>query len=114
MLVEPLLSWIRGSQLAQVVRDDGRLTCDCAICYGRSLRRFIREDAESAREAAAHSVLAWRSVIDRILNEPPERRPAAWLEACGQAIDSHAALKASSRVALQVPRYLKSWTVLSV
>jgi hypothetical protein len=114
LLVEPLMSWIRGSQLAQVVRDGGQLNCDCAVCHGRSLRRFIREDAESVREAATHSVLAWRSVMNRILHEPPARRRAAWLEVCQQAITKHAELRASSRIALQVPRYLKSWTALSV
>ena len=113
VLVAPLLSWTRGSQLAQVVRDDGLLDCDCPVCYGRSLRRFIREDAESAREAATHSVLAWRSVMDGILDEQPDRRRAAWLEVCAEAISNHAALRASSRVALQLPRYLKSWTALS-
>jgi hypothetical protein len=52
VLVGSLLSWIRGSQLAQMVRDDRLLDCGCPICYGRSLRRFVREDAESVREAA--------------------------------------------------------------
>ena len=41
--------------------------CDCPVCYGRSLRRFIREDANSMREAATHSVLVWRSIVGRIL-----------------------------------------------
>jgi hypothetical protein len=113
VLVEPLLSWTRGSQLAQVVRDDGLLDCRCPICHGRSLRRFVREDAESVREAAAHSVLAWRAVMDGILVEQPDRRRSAWLEVCAKAIGKHAVLRASSRIALQVPGYLKSWTALS-
>ena len=113
VLVERLLSWTRGSQLAQVVRDGGLLDCDCAICHGRSLRRFIREDAESVREAAAHSVLVWRAITDRILIEPRDRRRAAWFEVCAEAIDKHATLRTRSRIALQVPDYLKSWTVLS-
>ena len=110
VLVRPLLSWIRGSQVAQVVRDGGLLDCDCPICYGRSLRRFVREDPESVREAATHSVLAWRAVMDGILDERLERRRAAWLEVCARAIDNHAVLRARSRIALRVPRYLNSWT----
>ena len=113
VLVGPLLSWIRGSQLAQVIRDGGLLDCGCAICHGRSLRRFIREDAESVREAVTHSVLAWRGIADQVLVKRPGERRAAWLKVCAEAIDSHADLRSSSRVALQVPNYLKSWTVLS-
>ena len=114
VLVKPLLSWTRGSQLAQVVRDGRLISCDCPVCYGRSLRRFIREDADSIREAATHSVLVWRSIVDRILDEQPNRRRTAWLEMCAEAINNHAALRTSSRIALQVPRYLNSWTALSV
>lgn len=113
VLVGSLLSWVRGSQLAQVVRDDRLLDCGCPICYGRSLRRFVREDTESVREAATHSVLAWRSVIDQVLDEQPARRRAAWLELCTEAINNHARLRAHSRIALQVPRYLNSWAALS-
>jgi hypothetical protein len=70
VLVGPLLSWVRGSQLAQVVRDKGLLSCRCAICHDRSLRRFLRDDPDAVREAATHSVLVWRSLVDRILGEP--------------------------------------------
>jgi hypothetical protein len=112
VLVDRLLSWPRGSQLAQVVRDDGILTCECPVCHGRSLRRFAREDAESVAEAATHSVLTWRAIADRMLAAPPDRRRAAWLQACADALDEHAALRARSRIGLQVPDYLNSWTAL--
>jgi hypothetical protein len=93
VLVGPLLSWVRGSQLAQVVRDKGLLSCRCAICHDRSLRRFLRDDPDAVREAATHSVLVWRSLVDRILGEPPARRRAAWLEICGEATANHAVLR---------------------
>jgi hypothetical protein len=113
VLVEGLLSWPRGSQLAQITRDEGLLDCGCPICHGRSLRRFIRDDAESVREAATHSVLAWRAIVDRILSEPSSRRRVVWLEGCAEAIDNHAGLRARNRIALQVPPYLKSWVALA-
>lgn len=110
VLVDRLLSWPRGSQLAQVVRDDGILTCECPVCHGRPLRRFAREDAESVGEAATHSVLTWRAIADRMLAAPPNGRRAAWLQACADALDEHAALRARSRIGLQVPDYL-NWPV---
>jgi hypothetical protein len=112
VLVDRLLSWPRGSQLAQVVRDNGILTCECPVCHGRSLRRFAREDAEVIGEAATHSVLTWRAIADRMLAVPPAGRRAAWLQACADALDEHAALRARSRIGLQVPDYLNSWTAL--
>jgi hypothetical protein len=112
VLVDRLLSWPRGSQVAQITRDDGLFTCECPVCHGRSLRRFIREDAQAVREAAAHSVLTWRAITDRVMVEPPDRRRSAWLQACVNAIDEHAALRARSRIGLKIPDYLNSWTAL--
>jgi hypothetical protein len=113
VLVERLLSWTRGSQLAQITRDGGLLDCECPVCHGRSLRRFIREDAEATVEAAAHSVLTWRAITDRVLAKSTRRqRRMAWLQACADAIDEHAALRGRSRIALSVPDYLNSWTAL--
>jgi hypothetical protein len=115
VLVERLLTWTRGSQLAQITRDGGLLDCECPVCHGRSLRRFIREDAETAAEAAAHSVLTWRAITDRVLGQPTRRqRRMAWLQACADAIDEHAALRDRSRIALRLPDYLNSWTALLV
>jgi hypothetical protein len=112
VLVEPLLSWVRGSVLERIVRDDGMLTCGCAVCYGRSLRRFGNPHPELLREAAAHSVLVWRAVADRILAGPAKGRAAAWLQACEDAREVHARLRARARVDLWEPDYLSSWTAL--
>jgi hypothetical protein len=112
VLVEPLLSWVRGSVLERIARDDGMLNCDCAVCYGRSLRRFGNPHPELLREAAAHSVLVWRAVADRVLSGPAGGRAAAWLQACEDAREMHARLRAQSRVDVWEPDYLSSWTAL--
>jgi hypothetical protein len=112
VLVEPLLSWVRGSVLERIGRDDGMLACGCAVCYGRSLRRFGNPHPELLREAAAHSVLVWRAVADQILSSPAGGRAAAWLQACDDAREMHARLRARARVDLWEPDYLSSWTAL--
>jgi hypothetical protein len=112
VLVEPLLSSIRGSVLEQIQRDEGLLECGCAVCYGRSLRRFGNPQPDFLREAAAHSVLVWRSVADRVLAAPPRHRAGAWLQACEDAREMHARLRVRSRVDLAEPDYLRSWTAL--
>jgi hypothetical protein len=112
VLVEPLLSWVRGSVLERITRDEGMLDCDCAVCYGRSLRRFGNPHPELLREAAAHSVLAWRAVAERVLSGPAAGRAAAWLNACDDAREMHGRLRARSRVDLWEPDYLSSWMAL--
>jgi hypothetical protein len=98
--------------LERITRDDGMLKCGCAVCYGRSLRRFGNPHPEFLREAAAHSVLAWRAVADRVLSGPARGRAATWLQACEDAREMHAQLRARSQVDLWEPDYLSSWTAL--
>jgi hypothetical protein len=112
VLVEPLLSWIRGSQLEQVERHEGLLDCNCAICYGRSVRRFGNPEPASVREATMHSVLVWRAVADRVLSSSTRARAARWVQACEDALELHDRLRAISQVDLWVPAYLKSWAAL--
>jgi hypothetical protein len=112
VLVEPLLSWVRGSVLEQIERDGGMLECPCAVCHGRSLRRFGNPRAEVVREAAIHSVLAWRAVADRVLAAPADRRPAVWVGTCAEALELHARLRARTQIELVVPAYLSSWAAL--
>lgn len=111
VLVEPLLTWVTGSLLAQYVRDGGMLNCECAVCYGRSLRRFGVEDPAVTAEAMAHSILVWRTVADTVLGAAPQRRAVVWGMRCQYAVDKHHELKARSKVALvDPPPYLRAWT----
>ncbi len=112
VLIEPLLSWARGSVLEQVERDEGMLECSCVVCHGQSLRRFGNPRSDLIREAAIHSVLVWRSIADRLLTAPSNRRPGAWTQLCDDALELHARLRVRAQIELKVPDYLSSWTAL--
>jgi len=69
VLVGPLLSWVRGSQLAQVVRDKGLLSCRCAICHdgrcgassGTTLTRYERRPRIRCWCGGLSSIASWES-----------------------------------------------------
>jgi hypothetical protein len=114
VLVEPLLSYRKGSWLAQLEDDQGMLDCWCSVCKNpesQSLRRF--DDPELTSEAHLHSVRTWSAIAARVLAADPSRRPTEWSRMCIAAIEAHEELADRTGIPIRPLAYLRAWAELA-
>lgn len=110
-LVQDLLSYLRGSTLAQMHDAGARLPCQCGVCEGAHLGRF--EDPRLEPEADRHSVLVWSSEAKAITALGVNDRPAAWARRCEAAIRRAEELVDEALVDIHVQPYLRAWADLA-
>jgi hypothetical protein len=106
VFIEPLLAWWKGSKIA-LIDGDPLLTCDCGVCAGGSLARFQDEALEP--EADRHSVTAWSTMAQHLLQLPKAGQEDEWLHICRTAYANLAALEDRVGSPQPAPRQLKAW-----
>lgn len=111
VLVEGIVSYVRGSKLEYVEGDGGFLTCHCPVCDGRSLTRFGQ--TLHAHEAFFHNQHVWQAIAAKVLGQAAAARPAAWREVCERALDALVELEARTGVSFPPPGYLRAWSQLA-
>ncbi|MCO6003408.1 hypothetical protein NE236_00260 [Actinoallomurus purpureus] len=89
VLVPDLLSYVRGSVLADRFGDRPAPLCRCARCGGRSIVSFLRQ--EDWRDARLHGVAVWTQWARNLLYpDSLAGRRRYWRQLCREAIAAHA------------------------
>lgn len=113
VLYERLACWWRGSKIARVHGRSPVPVCNCAVCDGRRLDRFLtRQDSNEAR---AHGVLIWQGWVELLVGQATMTdRAAFWKTFCQGRIDEHMMLSEQLRRAkpLAVRSAFKAWAKL--
>ncbi|MFL0177037.1 hypothetical protein [Mycobacterium sp. SMC-13] len=113
VLYERLGCWWRGSKVARVHGRSPAPICDCAICNGRHIDRFLtRQDSD---EAYAHGVLIWQRWVELLVGQDSMAdRATFWKAFCQSRIDEHKLLSTQLRRAkpLAVRPAFKAWAKL--
>ncbi|GAA0338796.1 hypothetical protein GCM10010151_30540 [Actinoallomurus spadix] len=96
VLVPDLLTYVRGSVLADRFGDRAAPPCRCARCGGRSIAGFLRQ--EDWKDARLHGVAVWTEWARNLLYpDSPEGRRRYWRRLCRDAIAAHARYNTSVR-----------------
>lgn len=111
VLVPDLLTYVRGSVLADRFGERPAPICRCAWCGGRSIAGFLRQ--EDWKDARLHGVAVWSAWVRNILYpDSVEGRRRYWRQLCRDAIAAHArydALIRSPEPAFVPPAPLWAW-----
>ena len=110
-----LMTFFKGSTIAEFFGSRPRLApaCDCAVCDGQRITRFLRREHQD--EAIAHNVAVWSRRAGQLLSAPTVRdRAEYWKKLCGEAVVHHQLfldlLKRLDGLKLQVS--LRRWATL--
>ena len=106
VFVAELLDFKLGSHLDEFPAEASP-TCDLPCCRGKMLRRFKGE--HSVAEARVHNRISIGEVARRVMETPPELRPAAFTALCRSAEHAVAALSLLARRSLRVRPQVKAW-----
>jgi hypothetical protein len=90
VLVPELASWLKGSKIAELFGARPRLAprCDCLVCGGQRLTRFLRREDQD--EAIAHGMVVWsRWAGDLLAAETMRERARYWQNLCAGAVAHH-------------------------
>jgi hypothetical protein len=90
VLVPDLVCWLRGSKIAKLFGARPNLVpcCDCQVCSGQRLNRFLRR--EHQHEAIAHGVAVWSRWAADLLAAPTMRERAQyWRNLCNGSLQAH-------------------------
>jgi len=90
VLFTELLSWWRGKKIANLYggRPSAARRCDCAVCDGQRLTRFLRRSHQN--EALAHAVAVWTPYVLDMLDQPTMRaRAQYWRNLCVGSVREH-------------------------
>lgn len=85
-----LMTYFKGSTIADFFGARPRLApaCDCAVCDGQRITRFLRREHQD--EAIAHSVAVWSRRASQLLSAPTVRERAEyWRNLCSAAVAYH-------------------------
>lgn len=105
VLVPPLMTYVQPAKLAEFFDDEPTSPprCECGVCEGRSLTRFVRN--ESRREVNAHNLLVWSGWLRELLDLPSLGGRAAWWRGrCRAALDRHEIIHAQLGFRAFTPR----------
>jgi hypothetical protein len=85
VLFGDLMSWHKGSTIAERYGRIPAPVCPCRPCSGRRLNTFLRRDDQTA--AHQHSMCTWASWIPDLLAQPTLRDQATWWRTrCASAV----------------------------
>jgi hypothetical protein len=90
VLVPELASFLKGSKLAELfgARPNIAPRCDCPVCGGQRLTRFLRREDQD--EAIAHAVAVWSRWAGDLLTAATIRdRAQYWQNLCTGAVAHH-------------------------
>lgn len=94
VLVPELASWFKGSKIAKLFGARPRIAprCDCPVCGGQRLTRFLRREDQD--DAIAHAVAVWSRWAADLLGQPTMRgRAVYWQNLCSGAVANHAVFR---------------------
>jgi hypothetical protein len=88
LLVDDLVSFLRGSTLARRFRDRAAPLCPCKACSQRRISSFTgRDDHQAARH---HNVAVWSQWLPGLAGPAgPQARQRYWLGLCRAGIGGH-------------------------
>ncbi|WP_395107596.1 hypothetical protein [Actinomadura sp. SCN-SB] len=115
VLVPELACWLRGSKINSFFGARPTIVprCDCRVCRGQRLSRFLRREHQN--EAIAHAVAVWSRWACDMLQAPSMRRRAEyWRNLCQGALDAHTVFLQQMRRmdGLEPQSALKIWASL--
>ena len=87
VLVPELASWFKGSKISKLFGARPTLAprCDCPVCGGQRLTRFLRREDQD--DAIAHAVAVWSRWAADLLDQPTMRdRAEYWQNLCSDAV----------------------------
>jgi hypothetical protein len=110
-----LVSWQKGSTISEFfgARPTRAPRCDCRVCGGQRITRFLRR--EHQEEAIAHAVAVWSRWAGDLLDAPTlQQRAEYWKNLCTGAVQHHDVfLKMMNRLdGLKPQKSLKLWAKL--
>ena len=85
-----LMTYFKGSKINELFGARPRLAprCDCAVCDGQRITRFLRR--EDQPEAIAHGIAVWSDRAEQLLSAPNLRaRSEYWKNLCDGAVAYH-------------------------
>lgn len=113
VLYERLGSWWRGSKIARVHGRHPAPVCNCAVCNGQRLNRFLTRS--DSNDAHSHSVRIWQQWVELLIGQASiADRATFWKTFCQGRIDEHKMLSEQLRRAkpLAVRPAFKAWAKL--
>lgn len=110
-----LASWFKGSKINELygARPSQAPRCDCGVCGGQRLTRFLRREHQD--EAIGHAVATWSRWASDLLGQPTIRdRAQYWRNLCRGAVTGHAVILAQLQMleGLEPQASLKRWAEL--
>lgn len=113
VLYAPVMTFFKGSTLAERYANDPPPTCPCRTCHGRALDTFLSTDDSDA--AHAHNILTWTEWVTVLRAQPTlADRAALWRRYCHDAVQQCEILNTAlgQDGAFTAPTALAAWATL--
>ncbi|MEV6427226.1 hypothetical protein [Nocardia sp. NPDC051463] len=113
VLFEPLMSFHKGSTLAQRFANTPAPVCHCLSCQGQPIDRFLSRDDRF--DAHRHSINAWASWANDLHKQPTLANRATWWKNRSRAAVAYAEtvnVRINQPDAFQASKTLQAWAEL--